>query len=517
MKIAIIGINEYILEKIVENPLLYDIRYIIDANECYYIILSTKYNILCDYKSSFNINKLYNIDTIILCHYNYDTISTCLSHGKHVCLYSFIGISIDIISTFIKMAAENNVNFSMILPKKNQQKYINLHKKLRYKSIKSIQLTSTCNIEDISHDIAIVCMYMDNRTPQRTIAFEYLNTIQIMIQYDDNEIVILNISQDNTHNHIKVACCEGLFELESESESGNDPHKIPLTTNIDAKSSILIISICDAIKKSLVDKNVINFSKLRHYENDSKQYDIYNELHTRQTVEFVDKKRLQYNTLNNAKMTMKQALRMMDEFIDESDPDLDLPNSVHAYQTAERIRKLHPNNIELQICGLIHDIGKVLFKFNEPGWAIVGDTFPVGCKFAKSIVLYDTTMHNNPDNTNPQYNTKYGIYEPNCGLKNVKISFGHDEYLYLVLKQNKGHRLSEKYWDIIRFHSLYPWHTGGDYHHLMDNSDHILLEAIRNFNNYDLYSKEDSNEINDEIKEYYDALLDNIFPEQLLW
>ena len=30
-----------------------------------------------------------------------------------------------------------------------------------------------------------------------------------------------------------------------------------------------------------------------------------------------------------------------------------------------------------------------------------------------------------------------GMYEPGCGLDNVLISWGHDEYLYRVLKHNK--------------------------------------------------------------------------------
>ena len=29
------------------------------------------------------------------------------------------------------------------------------------------------------------------------------------------------------------------------------------------------------------------------------------------------------------------ALNMLDDFVDPSDPDLDVPNSIHAYQTAE--------------------------------------------------------------------------------------------------------------------------------------------------------------------------------------
>ena len=30
--------------------------------------------------------------------------------------------------------------------------------------------------------------------------------------------------------------------------------------------------------------------------------------------------------------------------------------------------------------------------------------------------------------------TENGIYEPGCGLDNVLLSWGHDEYLYHVLK-----------------------------------------------------------------------------------
>ena len=32
------------------------------------------------------------------------------------------------------------------------------------------------------------------------------------------------------------------------------------------------------------------------------------------------------------------------------------------------------------------------------------------------------------------YQTKYGIYEPNCGLDNVHLSFGHDGYIGEVMK-----------------------------------------------------------------------------------
>ena len=211
---------------------------------------------------------------------------------------------------------------------------------------------------------------------------------------------------------------------------------------------------------------------------------------------------------------MKEALAALDTFIDPSDPDLDEENSIHAYQTAERIRKLHPNNTELQLIGLIHDLGKVLFTFGEPNWAIVGDTYVVGCKFPESIVYYDT-LKSNPDFAKYDEN---GIYEKNCGLDNLHITFGHDEYLYQVLLQNKGkHKISERNMNVIRYHSFYPWHTSGEYKQFMNEKDTDILEAVNHFNQFDLYSKEDSPDISDEIKEYYDKLLDEYFPEILQW
>lgn len=42
-------------------------------------------------------------------------------------------------------------------------------------------------------------------------------------------------------------------------------------------------------------------------------------------------------------MTVMDAITTLDNLVDESDPDIDLPNSVHAFQTAERIREKHPD------------------------------------------------------------------------------------------------------------------------------------------------------------------------------
>jgi len=248
---------------------------------------------------------------------------------------------------------------------------------------------------------------------------------------------------------------------------------------------------------------------LRKYKIDTPQYFLYKEMHEKQTLEYVNSKVEQYKKLNNKVMTIHEILYSMDNFIDPSDPDIDLPNSVHAYQTAEMIKDKYPDNYDLQICGLIHDIGKILFKFGEPNWSIVGDTFPVGCQFRKSIIYYDTFI-NNPDFN--KYNSIFGIYKENCGIKNLKMSFGHDEYLYLVLQNNK-HNLPERYQNIIRFHSFYSWHLENDYKYFMNEEDEELLKDIKHFNQFDLYSKSDKDFIlTPDIINYYSDLLNNYFP-----
>ena len=126
---------------------------------------------------------------------------------------------------------------------------------------------------------------------------------------------------------------------------------------------------------------------LRTYTTDSNEYLFYKSQHTLQTYDSVKYKLEKYNKFKNGTYTINYVLDIMNEFVDPSDPDVDLPNSIHAYQTAERIRKRYPSNYELQITGLIHDLGKILFKFGEQPEFIVGDTFVLGCKFQIRLYL----------------------------------------------------------------------------------------------------------------------------------
>lgn len=73
-----------------------------------------------------------------------------------------------------------------------------------------------------------------------------------------------------------------------------------------------------------------------------------------------------------------------------------------------------------------------------------------------------------------------GIYKPNCGLNNLMMSFGHDEYMYRVLVGNNCTLPKEALY-MVRFHSFYPWHTGGDYDYLCNDEDREMLKWVREF------------------------------------
>ncbi|KAG5673544.1 hypothetical protein PVAND_003584 [Polypedilum vanderplanki] len=270
----------------------------------------------------------------------------------------------------------------------------------------------------------------------------------------------------------------------------------------------------DFVKKGL--------SKFRDYtidENDKLKERVrqtYKAMHTKQTVEFVKNCHENWLKFDHAKMTVRQALEKLNNLVDESDPDTTLPNIVHAFQTAERARVDFPEHDWLHLTGLIHDLGKIMAFYGEEQWAVVGDTFVVGCLWSDNIVYRNESFEGNPDGKNPKYNTKYGIYEPNCGLDNLLLSWGHDEYMYQVLKHNNS-SLPEHAMNIIRYHSFYPWHSAGDYEHLMKPQDDETKKWVLIFNRFDLYTKSSEIPNIQALWPYYQKLIDKYIPGSLEW
>jgi inositol oxygenase len=231
--------------------------------------------------------------------------------------------------------------------------------------------------------------------------------------------------------------------------------------------------------------------------------------HKYQTYDFVQEKKKEFLQFSRKELPVWKAMEFLNTLVDDSDPDIELDQLQHLLQTAEAIRADgHPDWFVLT--GFIHDMGKVLCLFGEPQWAVVGDTFPVGCSFSDKIV-YPEFFADNPDATDERYNTKYGVYAPNCGLNNVDLSWGHDEYLYQMMKDY----LPEPALYMIRYHSFYAQHREHSYEHLMNDHDREMFEWVKKFNPYDLYSKSPKPPVISELKPYYEALIAKYLPETI--
>jgi len=253
--------------------------------------------------------------------------------------------------------------------------------------------------------------------------------------------------------------------------------------------------------------------EFRNYETTARPSvrEFYRLNHLHQTFDFVQAKRREFLSLKRREMSIWEALEFLNTLVDDSDPDTDLSQLDHLLQTAEQIRQDgHPRWFILT--GLIHDLGKILCLFGEPQWAVVGDTFPVGCVYSDRIVFHDY-FSENPDSREPRYQTKLGIYREQCGLDNVFLSWGHDEYLYQV---TKDYLPSEALY-MIRYHSFYPAHRDGEYDYLMNDQDRAMFKWVQSFNPYDLYTKSHERPNMKELRPFYDDLIKEFFPPVLKW
>ena len=251
--------------------------------------------------------------------------------------------------------------------------------------------------------------------------------------------------------------------------------------------------------------------EFRNYEEPGRDTvrEFYRLNHKYQTYDFVQEKKADFLQFNKREMPIWKAFDFLNELVDDSDPDTNLDQMQHLLQTSEAIRNDgHPDWMVL--VGLIHDMGKVLCLFGEAQWSVVGDTFPVGCAFSDKVV-YPEFFADNPDKNNELYSQKYGVYEPNCGLKNVQLSWGHDEYVYHMMKDY----IPEEGLYMLRYHSFYAQHRENAYNHLLDDHDQEMFKWVRLFNPYDLYSKNPNQKSWEELKPYYTALVEKYLPASL--
>jgi inositol oxygenase len=253
--------------------------------------------------------------------------------------------------------------------------------------------------------------------------------------------------------------------------------------------------------------------RFRNYEADARPSvrEFYRLNHRHQTHDFVQTKRREFLPRTRREMTVWEALEFLNTLVDDSDPDTDLSQLDHLLQTAEQIRRDGLPRWFI-LTGLIHDLGKILCLYGEPQWAVVGDTFPVGCAWSSRIVFHQFFAEN-PDRNEPRYQTRLGLYEANAGLDSVSMSWGHDEYLYHVVKDY----MPKEALYMIRYHSFYPAHRDGDYDYLMNDEDRRMFKWVQAFNPYDLYTKSHEKPDLKKLKPFYDDLIAEFLPGKLCW
>ena len=253
--------------------------------------------------------------------------------------------------------------------------------------------------------------------------------------------------------------------------------------------------------------------EFRNYEAEARDSvkEFYRLNHRYQTLDFVRAKEREFGSLDRRRMGIWDAMEFLNTLVDDSDPDTDVTQIQHLLMTAETIRREGRPRWFI-LAGMIHDLGKILCLYGEPQWAVVGDTFPVGCRFSDKIA-YHEFFAENPDSKTAEYATPRGVYEEGCGLANIRMSWGHDEYLYRVVRDY----LPDEALYMVRYHSFYPWHREGAYARFMDETDRKMLPWVKAFNPFDLYSKADEPPDTEALRPYYEELIAEFFPAEISW
>ena len=294
--------------------------------------------------------------------------------------------------------------------------------------------------------------------------------------------------------------------------------------------------ICHNCIQSIQNKKLIELKlpKLfRNYENTNQNViETYLQQRKFHNIDFFNTLENKYCQFTN-KNTFWDLFDMLNDFIDLSDPDINLSNQHHLFQTAEAIQQ---DGLPkwFQFIGLIHDLGKIIFKKgnDEEGtslkkqYSIVGDTFILDCPIPESIVfpefnIFNSYYQNNIEIRNKKYKEltlkeKLGNYQKNCGFENIKCSFGHDEYLYQLLKFNNV-SLPKQAFYIIRYHSLYLWHYENEYTFFENEKDKEMKFWLQLFQKYDLYTKVNIEKNENELKKYYSTIIDYYLPNEIYW
>lgn len=285
----------------------------------------------------------------------------------------------------------------------------------------------------------------------------------------------------------------------------------------------------------------------------------YRDMYRYQTREYVAAMKARYRRFDRVR-GIWDVMRDLDGIYDESDPDTELPQSVHAYQTAEALRtrflhavppggrlRLRPTAVRslfsdaewaclpaarraqygttldvlyadvgcadaIALIGFLHDAGKILLHSDFgalPQWSVVGDSFPVGAKLCEGALFARDNYHGENESLQED------AYPTGCGFDAMAFSWGHDEYMASVLERN-GALLPPELVYLVRYHSFYPWHTprqgaARGYARFASERDWRLLPLLKMFQSADLYSKAEP-QIDSQVSAHYDRLIRTYLP-----
>lgn len=192
------------------------------------------------------------------------------------------------------------------------------------------------------------------------------------------------------------------------------------------------------------------------------------------------------------RMSVWDAMLMIAEF------PSDMPPIHHMFQTAESLRGAGASEC-MQVVGLVHDLGLVLAYVrgrvadgttSQVAWGLTGETM---------------------------------VVEPGPeggGLDASLVSYGHDEYLFQVLKRSPGVLLPPIALRVIRYHSLKGWHTRGQYRELENTADREARPIVRRFADHDRYDREwePIGALHAKrLRDYYVRIVGQFLPAELLW
>lgn len=268
-------------------------------------------------------------------------------------------------------------------------------------------------------------------------------------------------------------------------------------------------------------------SNLRDYKNAPQSVkNFYRKQRRGVTAEMTLKDRKAFTSLKRGKLSMWGLVQRARKYADGSDPDHIKAQLLHLYGAAEKAQQKKMPNWFVLTC-LIHDGGKFLMKW-IPEHRVVGDTFPHLVKPQEKEIFFEEFKHNK-DWNNKSYQGKTGAYKKGCGIDNLLICWGHDEYLFQILfnwlKQNT--EFVKKNWKctaleirllfyMVRFHSFYAFHREGAYKELWSKADAKLRPFLRVFSMFDLYSKPDKLPPIKELDKKYKPLVEKFFPGKLM-